>query len=85
MAAEACITKEPKGLSGFERYLTEGKAPTPELENIFEQMKQWMLDVYRRIAKSDIDVSINQLTMRQHVGHRHKLDICVGKFEFGDV
>jgi hypothetical protein len=36
---------------GFERYLAEGKAPTPELARLFEQFKEWLLGVYRDVSK----------------------------------
>lgn len=39
---------------GFERYLTEGNAPTPELQGMFEKFKQWMLDVYRNIVGDSV-------------------------------
>lgn len=32
---------------GFEQYLLEGKAPTPELRGVMGRIKQWMLLVYR--------------------------------------
>lgn len=43
---------------GFERYLADGTAPTPELKNIFSQFKQWLKKIYNSIVGSDIDVDI---------------------------
>lgn len=43
---------------GFERYLAEGVAPTPDLQPIFDKMKQFMLDIYHSIAGSPIDVQL---------------------------
>ena len=31
----------------FERYLTEGRAPTQGLAGVFEKIKRWMLDIYQ--------------------------------------
>ncbi len=35
---------------GFEEYLREGKAPSPELANAFERFKQWLTKVYQTVA-----------------------------------
>ena len=43
----------------WERYAAEGVAPTPKLQAVFDKMKQWMLEVYRTISGSDIDVPIS--------------------------
>ncbi len=45
---------------GFEKYLAEGKAPTPALQKIFDNFKQWLTDIYRGIVGSDIDVELNE-------------------------
>lgn len=37
--------------SGFEAYFMEGKAPTPELQDVFSRVRQWMLMWYRRISE----------------------------------
>ncbi len=50
---------EEKFARGFERYIAEGVAPTPRLRTIFEKMKQWMLQVYRTIAGTSIDVDLS--------------------------
>lgn len=42
----------------FERYLIEGNAP-PEVAGVFAKIRQFMLDVYRAIAGSAIDVKMN--------------------------
>ncbi len=34
---------------GFEKYLKEGTAPTPELKTIFEKAKQWIADIYNKL------------------------------------
>jgi len=51
---------EEKFARGFERYLREGEAPNPELKKIFEQFKQWLMEIYRVIKGGDIDVRLNE-------------------------
>jgi hypothetical protein len=36
---------------GFERYLMEGIAPTQRLASVFAKFKQWMLDIYKTVAR----------------------------------
>ena len=45
--------------TAFERYFSEGIAPTEDLRDVFEFLKQVLLKVYHAIAGSDIDVNIN--------------------------
>lgn len=42
---------------GFEAYLGEGKAPTPELQSVFSQFKQWVLGVYRSLRNLDVELT----------------------------
>lgn len=44
---------------GFEKYLSEGKAPNKSLEGVFESFKTWLLDIYKGITGSDIDLQLN--------------------------
>jgi hypothetical protein len=44
---------------GFERYLSEGKAPIPELKQIFDDFKDWLVDIYKGITGSEIDLKLN--------------------------
>ena len=44
---------------GFEKYLSEGKAPNSALQDIFDKFKNWLLDIYKSIVGSDIDVELN--------------------------
>lgn len=39
-----------KFAEGFERYLMEGKAPTPELQSLFGRFRAWLVNVYKGIA-----------------------------------
>jgi hypothetical protein len=45
---------------GFERYLSEGKAPIPALKEIFEDFKDWLVDIYKGITGSEIDLKLNK-------------------------
>jgi hypothetical protein len=45
---------------GFEKYLSEGKAPTPALQKIFEKFKEWLTDIYNGIKGSEIDIELNE-------------------------
>jgi uncharacterized protein (TIGR02594 family) len=47
-----------RGDRAWERYIAEGRAPTPRLKAMFDKMAKWMLDVYGQIKGSDIDVKI---------------------------
>jgi hypothetical protein len=49
---------EEKFARGFERYLAEGKAPTPQLTKVFENFKTWLVEIYRSITGSAIDVNL---------------------------
>lgn len=42
---------------GFEAYLGEGKAPTPELQSVFSQFKRWLLGIYRTLRNLDVDLT----------------------------
>ena len=45
---------------GFEKYLSEGKAPTPALQKIFNKFKEWLTDIYNGIVDSEIDIKLNK-------------------------
>jgi len=42
---------------GFEQYLGEGKAPTPELQPLFQRFKAWMIQVYRSLKNLNVDLT----------------------------
>jgi hypothetical protein len=44
---------------GFEKYLSEGKAPNKSLQGVFDNFKTWLLDIYKGITGSDIDLQLN--------------------------
>lgn len=52
------VDAEEKFARGFERYLAEGEAPTAELQSVFEKFKTWLLEIYRAITGSAIDIEI---------------------------
>jgi len=57
---EAAYTKAQETFArGFEKYLREGKAPTPELQSLFDKFKNWLLEIYKSLAESPIDVPLN--------------------------
>jgi hypothetical protein len=45
----AAIQAEEKFARGFEEYLMEGKAPSPELVPVFEKFKEWLAHIYARV------------------------------------
>lgn len=53
------ILQEEMFARGGERYFAEGIAPTPKLESIYKAFKGWMMEVYRIISGSEIDVEIS--------------------------
>ena len=52
------VPAEEKFARGFENYIATGEAPTPRLKKAFETFKGWMMQVYRTITGSAIDVKI---------------------------
>lgn len=42
---------------GFEAYLGEGRAPTPELQTVFSQFKQWIMGIYRSLRNLDVELT----------------------------
>ena len=45
---------------GFERYLREGKAPTKSLKAVFENLKNWLTQIYKSIVGSSIDIQLTE-------------------------
>ena len=39
-----------KFAAGFETYLMEGQAPSPELRDLFSQFKDWLTDIYKSLT-----------------------------------
>lgn len=42
---------------GVERYLMEGKAPSPGLQRLFQTFKAWMISLYRSVSRLDAPIS----------------------------
>lgn len=42
---------------GFEAYLFEGKAPTPELQGVFQRVRAWMVNVYKSLVNLNVQLS----------------------------
>jgi soluble cytochrome b562 len=45
------VAAEEQFARGWERYLAEGDAPTPQLKGIFRQFTDWMLNIYKSLRK----------------------------------
>jgi hypothetical protein len=52
------VDMEEKFARGFEVYLREGKAPSTELAKVFEDFKQWLLNIYKSLS-GEMDIEIN--------------------------
>lgn len=52
------ITREQheKFATTFERYLADGKAPTEELRSVFQQFRDWLLQIYKSLASIADDI-----------------------------
>jgi hypothetical protein len=42
---------------GFEAYVMEGKAPSPMLRTVFQQFRDWLLQIYHSIADLKVDLT----------------------------
>lgn len=42
---------------GFEAYLFEGKAPTPDLQPLFSRFRAWMVSVYKSLTALDVTLT----------------------------
>lgn len=38
----------------FERYIAEGNAPSKDLQPVFEKLKTWIVDIYRRLRSGEL-------------------------------
>lgn len=55
--APLSIEQQEAFARGFEAYLYEGSSPSNALRKVFDQVKQWMAEIYRSI--SDLNVRLN--------------------------
>lgn len=42
---------------GFEAYLMNGQAPTKELRSVFSRFKEWLKDIYKALAMTNVSMS----------------------------
>jgi hypothetical protein len=42
---------------GFEAYLREGDAPTPELRSVFQQFKEWLTKIYTQAKQLNVNIT----------------------------
>lgn len=42
---------------GFEKYLAEGRAPSPELQSAFSAFKAWLLSIYRNLLNLNVTLT----------------------------
>ncbi len=57
-ARKHSVRHEEKFARGFEKYIRDGEAPTPKLKQAFESFKKWMMEIYRTVTGSAIDVKV---------------------------
>ncbi len=50
-------SQHEKVTSAYETYLSEGKAPSAELMNVFEKFKTWMKRIYKKIIRQPIEIN----------------------------
>lgn len=55
---EWSVAADEKFARGFEKYLRDGKAPTAALKNVFEKLRSWLINIYRKIKGSSIDIEL---------------------------
>jgi hypothetical protein len=63
---------------GWEKYLADGTAPTPKLKSLFAKFKVWLLEIYKTITGSVIDINLTD-EMRQ------VFDKMLGQTEFDRI
>ena len=54
---EVTVEAHEKFARGWEKYLAEGVAPTPELKSVFQQFRDWLLQVYRTLTELDVNLN----------------------------
>lgn len=51
------VRAEERWARDVERYFATGKAPTPGLRQVFENMRQWMMNIYKSLRGQEIEIS----------------------------
>jgi len=57
-AGRLSVEQEELFARGFETFLSEGKAPVPELDSIYAKIKQWITDVYKGLKGTPLEEKI---------------------------
>lgn len=52
------VDAEEKFARGFERYLRDGKAPTPELRTVFQKFRDWLHNIYQTLRGTSLAVNM---------------------------
>jgi hypothetical protein len=50
-------TQHEQFAKGFEKYLVEGKAPTVQLQSVFDRFRTWLLQVYKNLRALDVNLT----------------------------
>ncbi len=50
---------EEKFAEGFEKYLMDGKAPSPGLKQVFEKFKKWLTEIYKKLKNTQLSVELS--------------------------
>jgi hypothetical protein len=53
------VEAEERFARAYERYLSDGQAPSSKLAELFEAMKKWMGHIYQQVTGSEIDINIS--------------------------
>jgi len=62
--AEIPRAAHEKFAQGFEQYLAEGKAPSPALRSIFEQFRDWLLEIYTIVKDAGLSDDVRAVLDR---------------------
>ena len=55
--AEIGVEQHEMWAESFEKYLFEGKAPSLELQSVFNRFKAWMMSVYKQLKNLDVEIN----------------------------
>src|SRR5215217_3809489 len=55
--AELTVDQHEQFARGFEHYLAEGKAPSPELSAAFARFKRWLISIYKDLRRLNVELT----------------------------
>lgn len=55
---EWSVAHEEAFAEGWEKYLADGMAPTPEMETVFRQFTKWITNMYRTLVNTPMEIDI---------------------------